>query len=194
MRHRNLVPRQESRVAVALCASGRHILASNGRSRFAGSFHIVDGAVAGHAFRSVRVADFRGLPVDAGFEGLHFVGMTLQAFTGNQFFRGGEIVDAAVTRSACRFAEDGVGAGGEGLGLLRMAGGAFHFGNFGGMREFFDGGVAVFAAKNGVCAGGMFGRVDGNVFSGVGFHSRLAMAGQTILVSGGRSRKRHNRS
>jgi hypothetical protein len=35
----------------------------------------------------VGVAVFRGLPVDAGFEGLHFLGMTLRALSGNQLFR-----------------------------------------------------------------------------------------------------------
>jgi len=99
----------------------------------------------------------------------------------------------AVTRCACGFAERGVGAGGESFGLVGMAGGALHFGDFGGMRELFDGSVAVLAAENRVGAGGMLGWVDRNTFPGGGLHSRFAMARQAFLVSGGRSR-RHGES
>ncbi len=147
----------------------------------------MDGTVTGHAFGSVFVAVFRDLAVNAGREVLHFVRVTLRALSGNQVFRRGEVVHAAVTRCARGLAEDGVGAGGEGFGLVRMAGGALHFGDFGGMGELFDGGVAVLAAENSVGAGGMLGRVDGNAFSGGGLHSRFAMAGQTFLVGGGRA-------
>ena len=125
------------------------------------------GAVAGHAFGRVGVAVFRGLAMNAGFESLHFVGMTLRAFAGNQLFRGRQFVHAAVTRSARGFSQDGVGAGREGLGLVRMACRALHFGDSCGMREFLDGDMAVFAAENRVSAGSMFRRIDGNVFSGV---------------------------
>src|SRR5260370_41415903 len=105
--------------------------------------------------------------------------MTLRALSGNKLLRGGERAPAAMTRSAGGFAEDGVGAGGEGFGLVRMAGGASHLDDFGGMREIFDGGVAVLAAENPVCARCMFGRVDRNALPGVGFHFRLTMARQT---------------
>src|SRR5208337_304005 len=63
------------------------------------------------AFRRVGVAVFRGLPVDAGCEVLRFLGVTLRALSGNQFFRGGELVHAAMTRSARGFAENRVCAG-----------------------------------------------------------------------------------
>jgi hypothetical protein len=125
------------------------------------------------------------------------LGVTFRALSGNEFLGGGEFVHAAVARSARGFAEDGVNAGGERLGLVRMAGGALHFGDFGGMRELFDGGVAILAAKNRVGAGGMLGWVDGNAFSGAGLHSRFAMARQAFLVSGGRGRSHggsHNQS
>src|SRR5271165_5592954 len=92
--------------------------------------------------------------------------------------------------SAGGIAEDGVGAGGERLGFVRVASGALHFGDFGGMREIFDGGVTVFAAESTVGAGGMPGRIDRNALPGVGLHSRLAMARQTFLVCGGRQRSR----
>lgn len=87
----------------------------------------MDRTVAGRAFRCVGVATFRGLPVDAGGEILHFVGMTLHALCGHQLFRGGEFVHASVTGSAGGCAEDGVGTGGEGLGFVRMASGALDF-------------------------------------------------------------------
>src|ERR1019366_316648 len=190
MHHRNFVSRQEPRISVAFCASIRQVLTSNGRVRFAGGFHSVDEAVAGLTFGRVVVAVFRGLSVDAGFEVLHFLRMTLRALSGNQLFHRGELVHIAMTRSARGFAEDGVGAGGEGLGLVRMACGASHFGDFGGMREIFDGGVAVLAAENPVCAGGMLVRLDRNALSGVAPYSRVALARQTFLVSGGQSRSR----
>src|SRR5208337_3539884 len=191
--HRNFVARQEPGIAVAGCASIRQVLASNGRVGFAGGFHSMDGTVTGHAFGRVGVSVFRGLAVDAGGEGGHFLGVTLRAFSRNQLLGRGELVNAAMTRSAGGFAEDGVGAGGEGLGLVGMAGGALNFGEFGGMREIFDGGVAVLAAENAVGAGGMPGRVDRNALPGAGLHSRLAMARQTALVSGGRGRSRSPR-
>src|ERR1022692_1990148 len=155
----------------------------------------MDGTVTGDAFGGVVVAVLRDLAVNAGGEFLHFLGVTLRTLSGNQVFRRGQVVHAAMTRSARGFAEDGVGAGGESFGLVRMAGGALHSGYFGGMRELFDGGVAILAAENSVGAGGMLGRVDGNAFSGGGLHSRFAMAGQTFLVCGGRSRGgSHNQS
>ena len=160
MRHRNFVSRQKSRIAMAFCASIGQILASHGRVRFTGGFHSVDGTVTGYALGGVGVAVFRSLPVDAGREILDFLRMTLRAPSGNQLFRRGELVHAAMTGSARGFAEDGMGAGGEGLGLVRMAGGAFHFGDFGGMREIFDRGVAVSAAENPVCAGCMLAGID----------------------------------
>ena len=67
-----------------------------------------------------------------------------------------------------------------------MAGGALDFGDFGGMRELFDVGVAVLAAENPVGAGGVLGRVDRNALPGAGLHSRLAVARQTFLVCSGR--------
>ena len=109
--------------------------------------------------------------------------MTFCAFAGNQLFRGGEFVDVAVTRNTGRFAEDGVGAGGEKLGLVRMAGGALHFDDFLGVRELFDVGVAVFAAKNPVCAGCVPGRVDRNALSRRRTSFPDSPARQTFLVS-----------
>jgi hypothetical protein len=44
--------------------------------------------VAGLAFGRVGVAIFRGVPVDTGFEFLHFLRMTVRALSGNQIFRG----------------------------------------------------------------------------------------------------------
>jgi len=63
-----------------------------------------------------------------------------------------------------------------------MAGGALDFDNFGGMGKLFDVGVAVLAAEDAVRAGRMFGRIDRNALAGAGLHSRLAMAGETLLV------------
>src|ERR1035438_4569007 len=103
----------------------------------------MDDAVARNASGGVWITGFRGLPVDAGIESLHFVGMTLHAFSRNQFFGSGEFVHAAMTRSARGFAEGGVNAGEESLGFVRMAGGALHSCNFGGMRKILDVGVAV---------------------------------------------------
>jgi len=105
------------------------------------------------------------------------------ALSGHElFFGSGEFVHAAVARSAGRLAERGVDAGGESLGLIRMAGGALDFDNFGGMGKLFDVGVAVLAAEDAVRAGRMFGRIDRNALAGAGLHSRLAMAGETLLV------------
>src|ERR1017187_3479806 len=160
MSHRNLVPRQEPRIAVALGASIGNVPGGDGRDRFSGAFHGVDGTVAGNAFGRVRVALLRGLSMDGGCEVLHFLGMTLGTLSGHQFFGGGEFVDAAMTRRAGRFAEDEGGAGGKRLGLVRMAGSALHSGDFRGMREFPDRGMAIFAAENRVRAGSMFGRVN----------------------------------
>src|ERR1700690_4534749 len=61
MRHRNLVPRQKTGIAMALGARVRHILPSNGRVGFAGALYRMNGAVTGHAFGRVGVAAFRGL-------------------------------------------------------------------------------------------------------------------------------------
>src|SRR5450631_745897 len=195
MRHRNFVPRQEPRIAMAFCTSIRQVLASNGRVGFAGGFDGVDEAVAGLAFGRVWVAVFGGLTVNAGCEVLHFLRMTLRALSGNQLFRGDELMHAAMTRSARGFAEDGVSAGGERLGLVGMAGAALNFGDFCGMRKIFDGSVAVLAAENRVGAGSMFGRVNVNALASAGLHSRLAMARQTLLVHGGRNcRCRQSRS
>ena len=79
----------------------------------------MDGSVTGDAFAARRGRLFRGLTVNAGVESVDFVGMTLGAFSGHQLFRGGQFVHAAVTRGARSFAEGGVGAGGEGFGLIR---------------------------------------------------------------------------
>src|SRR5208282_6394850 len=122
-----------------------------------------------NAFGRVGIALLCGLPVDTGFQILRFLRMTLRALSGHQFFGGAEFMHAAMTRSAGRFAEDGVGAVGESLGLVRVAGGAFHFGDFGGMRKFFDGGVAVLAAENCVGTVGMLGGVNRNALPGVRF-------------------------
>ena len=190
MHHWNVVPRQEPRVAMAFCASIRQVLAGNGRVRFAGGFHGVNGAVAGHTFGRVGIAVFRGLPVDTGFELLYFLRMTLRALSGNQIFRGGEFVRVAVTRRARGFAEHGVDAGGEQLGFVRVAFSALHFDDFFGMRELFDVGVAVLAAENPVGAGRMFGRVNRNALPGIGLHSRFAVARQTFLIGGEQGRRR----
>ena len=153
MRDRNLVPRQESRVAMALGAGVRHVLTGNGGVGFAGTLYGVDGTVTGDTLRRVGVTAFRGLTVDAGVERLDFVGVTLHAFPGHQFFGGRQFVDAAVTGRASGVAEGGVSAGRKGFGLVGMARAALDFYDLGGMREFLDVGVAVFATENGVSTG-----------------------------------------
>ena len=71
-------------------------------------------------------------------------------------------MDAAMTRSACCIAEGRMGAGREGFRFVGVARAALDLYDLGGMREFFNVGVAVFATENGVGAGGMLGGVDGD--------------------------------
>jgi hypothetical protein len=115
--------------------------------------------------------------MDAGCEFLHFLCMALHALSGHQLFGSSKFMDVPMTGSAGRLAEDRVGAGRKSFRFIRMAGSALNSGDFGGMREFLDSGVAILAAENCVCASGMLDRINGNAFAGVRFHSGLSVAG-----------------
>lgn len=71
---------------------------------------------------------------------------------------------------------------GDGGRLVRMAGGTLNFLNFWRMRKVLNARVAVRAAEDSMCAGGMLLRANGNVFSFFGLHPRLAMTGKTCFV------------
>jgi hypothetical protein len=63
-----------------------------------------------------------------------------------------------------------------------MAGGALDLYYLGGMREILDISVAVRATENSMRTGCMLARIDGYALSGIGLHSRLAVACQAFLV------------
>ena len=97
---------------------------------------------------------------------------------------------AAMARGTRIFAEDGMRAGGESLGFIRVAGRALYSGNFCGVGKLFYDGVAIFTAKNGVGAGSVLGRVNRNTSAGAELHSSFAVTGQTFLIRSGRFRRR----
>ena len=183
----DLVTGEESGIAVTLGASGGKVAERDGGIRFGRRFCSVNRAVAGSAFRRVGIAVFGGLAVNAFGERLDLVGVTLVALGGHEFLGGGEIVDVAMTGGAGGLAESGVRALFEVFHFLIMASGALDLRNFLGVREFLDRGVAILATENAVSAGSVFRGVDGNIFAGLGFHTRLAVASEAILV---RSRDR----
>jgi hypothetical protein len=91
-------------------------------------------------------------------------------------------MDVPVTGRAGVLSENCVDAFGGIDHLFRVAGGALHFGNLRRMREIFDGGVAVGAAKSSMYACGLLVRTDGNTLAFFGFHVRLAVTGEAGLA------------
>lgn len=172
---------------MTLGAGGGEVTESNGGIGFGGGFYGVDGAMTGSAFRRVGVAVLSSLPMDARGKRLDFVAVALIAFGGHELFGCGKSMNAAMASGAGGIAEGGVRAFFEVFDFLIMAGGALNLGDFGGVREFLDGGVTILAAENAVSAGGVFCGVDGDIFTGGGFHTSLAMASEALLV---RSRNR----
>src|ERR1700739_940388 len=120
--------------------------------------------------------------MDAGGELLDFVGVALVALRWRQILGCGQFMHTAVTRSAGRFSEESVGAGGERFRLIGVARGALDFFDFGGMRKVLDASVAILAAEHRVCTRGVLSRINGNVSTLTGRHARGAMAGETSFI------------
>ena len=178
----NLVPRQESCIGMAAGASRRQILFRYRRGGLARHLNLMHRPVAGSTSWSVGVARFRGTPVNAFRKLIHLYRVTLGAFPGLHFGRCRYFMDVAVTRGASRFPEHSMYALCRIRGLIRVAGRALDFGNFCGMREILDRGVAIPAAEDPVHARVVLLRTDGNIRALFRFHSRLAMACQAGFV------------
>src|SRR5579863_10242687 len=118
------------------------------------------GPVAGGAMRTVRIAGCSRLPVDALPEGFHFVGMALRALYRGGLGRGSHLVRIAMAGLTSSVAQHGMNAVGHMRGLVGVASRAANFGNFVGMREVLDGGVAVDATQSAMGAGRMFGGIN----------------------------------
>ena len=155
MRDRHLVPREESRVAVAFRAGFRELLCGHQGPGLARGFHFVDRPMARSAAWSIRIALRRSLSMDAVGKLLDLLSVALGAFGGRESFRGGQFVHAAVTRSASVFAKHRVHTASEGLCFRIMTRGTLDFRNLCRMREFLDGCVAIGTTENGVGAGRM---------------------------------------
>lgn len=88
----------------------------------------------------------------------------------------------SVARGTGLIAQNRVDAFRHGRGFVGMAGGALYFGDFHGMRKFFDGGVAVAAGENSMGAGRVRFGTDRDVFAFFGLHAGLAVAGEARLI------------
>jgi len=121
------------------------------------------------------------LPVDTLAELLHLVRMALLALCGNQLRRRSYFVWVAMTRKA-RYIDRAMHAGGRVGRLVRVTGGALHFDSFGWMRKVFDVGMTIGAPENPMNARRVFCRINCNISTRIGFHSRLAVASETAFI------------
>lgn len=142
----------------------------------------MDGPMAGHAGRRIRVAGRGRLSVDTLTEFLHFIGVTLRALCGRGLGCRGHFVVIAVAGLASSVAERVVHAVGHMGSFVTVASRAFYLRYFGRVRIVFDACVTFSAAQNAVDTGSMFGRINRDVFPAVRLHACLAVAGQATFV------------
>jgi len=107
--------------------------------------------------------------------------MALLALCGNQLRRRSYFVWVAMTRKA-RYIDRAMHAGGRVGRLVRVTGGALHFDSFGWMRKVFDVGMTIGAPENPMNARRVFCRINCNISTRIGFHSRLAVASETAFI------------
>ena len=142
----------------------------------------MDGPMAGHAGRSIRVAGRGRLSVDTLTEFLPFIGVTLRALCGRSLGRRGHFVVIAVAGSAGSVAERAVHTVGHMGSFVIVASRAFYLRYFGGVRIVLDACVAFSAAQNAVDAGRVLGGINRDAFPAVRLHACLAVAGQATFV------------
>jgi len=140
---------------VALRTSVREVLAGDFGVGLACGLYRVNVAVARDALRRIGITLCGGLAVNAVSKLLELRLVALGALSGHEIRGGGELVHASVTGGAASFAQDGVRAFGESSRFGIVASRALDLGDFGGMREILDRGVAILARKNGVRTRGM---------------------------------------
>ena len=139
-------------------------------------------AMAGLATGRIGIAGLGCAAVCAFRKFLHLLLVAFGAFRGRQLGGGGDFVNVSVTGRASLFAERGVNAVRNGSAFVSVASGALHLGNFGGMREFLDRSVTVFATKNTVDAGSVGFGPDGNVLALFRLHGGLPVTSEASFV------------
>ena len=182
MRERNLMPQEELLVAVASGASVRQMFLCYQRSRIVRGLHQMPRPMAGHATRRVRIMRRCSLPMYALAKFFHFIGMALRAFCWGCLRSDSNFVRITVAGLAGYVAEHAMDAAGHMRGFFSMASQASNLDHFVGMREIFNGRVAVGAPQSTVNTGRMFGGIDRNAFAGCGRHSCLAVAGEAAFI------------
>lgn len=137
--------------------------------------------MAGKTSWSIGIAFRCCLPVDTLSKLFHLVRMALFTLCWNQLPRRRYFVRVAMTRKTGDIdrAMDARGRVGR---LIRMAGGALHFDSFGWMRKVFDVGMTIGAPENPMNARRVFCRINCNISTRIGFHSRLAVASETAFI------------
>src|SRR5579864_6645883 len=165
MRERNLVPREKLLVAVTGSASVRQILLSYRRSRVARGLNLMHRTVAGAAVRCVRIT-FRGrLSMYAFAELLHFIGVTLRAFSRRRLDRRNYLVRIAVARLASLLAKRAMNAASHMGSLVAVTTRALNLCHFVGMGIILDARVAVVTGQSAVDTSRVFSWINRNALA-----------------------------
>ena len=167
----------------------------NGRLGIVGGQDLVRAAVAGKAGWSLLVAVLAGDGVNSKLVAVDRVFVAGGALLRHEFFGALHFVRLAVATGAGFLAQDRVHALGNLRGFLVVASGAGGHAHRLGVRILFHAHMAGGAAQIAVHAAFVFGGIDVQALAGLGFHSRIAVASQALLISGqGRQAPRATRA